>query len=206
MYCVGLTGAIASGKSTVAALFAQLGVEVISADHIARELTAAGQPALADIVARFGKTILNEDETLNRAALRDIIFQSSEARYWLEQRLHPLIRQRIQQAIQTCTTPYTIIEIPLLTRKADYPYLNRLLWITTEETQQIQRVVARDNCSIQQVMAILDSQAHPEAYRELADDILINNHGIADLQQNVEFLHQKYSDYAKRNRGIGVLR
>ena len=198
MYCVGLTGAIASGKSTFAALFAKLGVDVISADQIARQLTAAGEPALAAIVAYFGQTILDEDQALNRAALRDLIFQSAEARHWLEQLLHPLIRDRISQAIQTCTPPYCIIEIPLLMRKADYPYLNRVLWINAEEIHQIQRVMARDNCSMAQGMVILESQATPEAYRELADDILINNHGIANLQQQVKRLHQQYRTYAKK--------
>ncbi len=198
MYCVGLTGAIASGKSTVAAMFAKLGVDVISADHIARQLTATAEPALAAIVAYFGQTILDEDQALNRAALRDRIFQSTEARHWLEQLLHPLIRDRISQAIQTCNAPYCIIEIPLLTRRADYPYLNRVLWIAAEETHQIQRVMARDNCSMTQVIAILDSQANPEAYRELADDVLINNQAIANLQYHVEHLHQQYRTYAKK--------
>lgn len=196
MYCIGLIGTIASGKSTVAALFAKLGVDVISADHIARELTAPGEAALAEIVAHFGPTLLDSHQALNRAALRDIIFQSPKDKLWLEALLHPMIRERISQRVHQCITTYCIIEIPLLKQRGDYPYLNRILWVSADEAQQIHRAVGRDQCRVEQVMSILSQQKKTEHYHSLADDVLVNNQGIEELQQAVQTLHDIYLGYA----------
>lgn len=192
MYCVGLTGPIASGKSTVAALFVQLGAELIDADHISRQLTAKDQPALANIIAHFGPDFLDANGELRRRLLRDMIFKHPAERNWLEQLLHPLIRQEIEARLQSTPTFYYIVEIPLLSDKSSYPYLNRTLVVLTEPSIQRQRVMQRDQHTAEQVQAIVQAQADEKVYRSLADDIIINNGSLQDLEQAVLQLHQKY--------------
>ncbi|MCR9192901.1 MAG: dephospho-CoA kinase [Gammaproteobacteria bacterium] len=192
MYCVGLVGSIASGKSTVASLFAQQGVNLISADHIARQLTTPDQPAYTNIVQHFGHSFVDATEQLNRTLLREYIFQHPEERVWLEQLLHPLIRQEINKQIQIKPNAYYMIEIPLLTSKKEYPYLNRVLLIMAEAQIRIQRVMARDTCSEKQANAILEAQASEETYRAVADDVLVNHDSLKDLEAQVLALHQIY--------------
>ncbi len=192
MYCIGLTGPIASGKSTVAALFVQLGAQLIDADQIARQLTAKDQPALANIIAHFGPQFLDANGELHRRLLRDLIFKHPEERDWLERLLHPLIRQKIEARLHSAPTLYYIVEIPLLSDRSNYPYLNRTLVVLTEPNIQRQRVMQRDQHTAEQVQAIVQAQADEKIYRSLADDIIINNGSLQDLEQAVLQLHQKY--------------
>lgn len=192
-YCIGLTGSVASGKSTVAAMFAKLGTDVISADHIARALVMRDQPALEEIVSHFGKSVLLPDGELNRRYLRELIVRNTSERLWLENLLHPLIRQHIRQEINHCTSPYCVIEIPLLTGKADYPYLNRVLLVTADPEQQVKRLEARDHCSREHAIALLKtSEAVEDQRRTIADDIIHNNGSSEDLQEKVSQLHTRY--------------
>ena len=192
MYCVGLTGSIASGKSTVAALFSQLGVDLIDADRIAKQLTTKDQPALKEIIAHFGPAFLDTEGHLHRRLLRDYIFKYPQERVWLEQLLHPLIRQTISARLEIPAKWYYMLEIPLLFNKKDYPYLDRVLVVLSEPATQIQRVMQRDQHSESQAKTILQTQASAEDYRNLADDILINNSSIGELEQAVLRLHQQY--------------
>jgi dephospho-CoA kinase len=199
VYCVGLTGTIASGKSTVAAGFKNLGIDVISADQISRELTAKNQPALQKIVAYFGDEVLTSNGELNRRYLRQLIFDQTDHRQWLEKLLHPLIRKQIQHDIHRCSTPYCLIEIPLLFNKKQYSYLNRILLVLTAQDQQMLRLLARDNCSKQQALAILATQAKEETLRNLADDVLFNNGTIEKLNTEILALHEQYLQFASIN-------
>lgn len=192
MYCVGLTGPIASGKSTVAMLFAKLGVDLIEADLIAKQLTAKDQPALASIIAHFGQEFLDSEGELHRRLLRDMIFKHPQERIWLEQLLHPLIRQAIQTRLQIPPTHYYMIEIPLLADKSCYPYLNRTLVVLANPLLQTQRVMQRDQHTAKQVEAIIAAQASEDFYQSLADDIVLNTESICDLEQSVLQLHKKY--------------
>ncbi|PJD93571.1 MAG: dephospho-CoA kinase [Legionella sp.] len=192
MYCVGLTGSIASGKTTVATLFAQLGVELINADLIAKQLTTPDQPALARIIEHFGSSILDETGHLKRAQLREHIMQHPKERLWLEQLLHPLIRKKIETLIQIPPRTYYMIEIPLLTSKKDYAYLNRVLLVLAEPSLQIERIIQRDKSSIQHATNILQTQASEPVYRAVADDILMNKGSLENLQKNVLQLHHNY--------------
>lgn len=192
MYCVGLTGPIASGKSTVAALFADLGVDLINADVIAKQLTGKDQPALKKIIAHFGDEFLDTDGHLQRRMLRETIFQHPEQRIWLEQLLHPLIRQTIEAQIQIPPKLYYMIEIPLLTHKINYPYLNRILVVLTEPKIQKQRVIQRDQHTADQVENIFKAQADYTTYQTLADDIIMNTGNLEELQSNVLNLHRQY--------------
>jgi dephospho-CoA kinase len=196
VYCVGLTGGIASGKSTAAELFSESGIQVINADKISRELTAKDQTALSKIVAHYGQEILMETGELNRRALRDIIFSDPQERIWLEKLLHPLIRQKIQEQIKACTTTYCVVEIPLLIDKKLYPYINRILLINAPIETQITRVMERDHCSREQALAILAVQPDINLRLQNADDVLINDLRMDELKIAVHDLHQKYLQLA----------
>lgn len=193
LYCVGLTGNIASGKSSVIQYFKELGVAVIVADEIARQVTLPGQPALLQIKEHFGDEILDEHGRLHRSALRDIIFRNSLERKWLEQLLHPLIRQAIRAQIAALSnTPYCIIEIPLLLNRTDYPYLKRVLLVTADREIQIARVMTRDHCTRLQAEAILAVQPDEQTRLLLADDVILNNGSLKQLREQVINLHACY--------------
>lgn len=200
MFCVGLIGNLASGKSTVAAHFRSLGVDIISADTIAKELTTANQPAFHNIVEHFGKKVLRDTGELNRQMLRDIIFYHPDERLWLEQLLHPLIRQQIQTKIQQTTSHYSIIEIPLLRDRSHYPYLNRILLIEADRALQISRFIIRDNGTQKDALSILSTQSEASKLQNMADDILKNNGSLDELKSAVNMLHEQYLKYASENR------
>lgn len=196
MYCVGLTGNIASGKSTVATYFAALGIDVISADNIAKELTRKAKPAFKAIHSHFGDAVLTITGELDRRYLRQIIFQNPTERIWLENQLHPLIRIQIENLTQAVTSPYCIIEIPLLRDRELYPYLNRILLVEAKPEQQIERLTTRDNCSKEDTLAILATQADKGMLHELADDVLENTGSLKELQKKVMQWHKIYENLA----------
>jgi dephospho-CoA kinase len=200
VYCVGLTGNIASGKSTVAAYFANLGVDVISADKIAKELTTSTQPAFMDILNHFGQAVLTKEGELDRRYLRQLIFKNPAERLWLEQYLHPLIRKQVEIQAQASNSPYCLIEIPLLRDRALYPYLNRVLLVEAETEQQIERLAIRDNSSKADALAILATQADASTLHKLADDILINSGSLEELREKIAGLHMQYFNVARMDR------
>ena len=190
MFCIGLTGTIASGKSTVAKQFEALGIEVINADNIARSLVEPGKPAFQDIVKHFGSFILTDNGTLNRAKLRQRIASNPTERAWLEALLHPLIREQIQLDITQCRGPYGVIEIPLLTDKTPYPYLNRVLLVCASPEKQIKRLIERDHCTKKEALAMLaTTQNDDEKRRAIADEVFVNNGSIKSLQDKVIAFH-----------------
>jgi len=196
MFCVALTGNIASGKSTVATEFACLGIEIISADVISRQLTTRENPVLAQMVQHFGAAILDSSGELNRRYLRQLVFNDRKQRVWLEELLHPLIRHEIEQRIGSIQSPYCLIEIPLIPDKAHYPYLDRILLVIADREQQITRIMARDTCSREHALAIIATQADESHHRAIADDVLLNNDTLASLQKQVAVLHEQYLQYA----------
>lgn len=192
VYCVGLTGNIASGKTTVAEIFSSLGVDVVSADKISRDVTINNQLVYNNIVEHFGTDIILEDRQLNRKRLRDIIFSNPEERKWLEALLHPLIREKIIEQVTLSTTPYCVVEIPLLIDKIVYPYLNKILLINTSQENQITRVMARDHCSREQALAVISAQPKLNVRIQNADYVLTNDCGYSELKHAVENLHQTF--------------
>lgn len=192
MLVIGLTGGIASGKSTVAALFAEKGIDVIDTDVIAKTLTMPGQPAYETMVRHFGENILCEDKTLNRRKLREIIFNDQTEKKWLEDLLHPLIHTDMLEQIQHSHTPYTVAVIPLLVETYPYPYIHRILVIDIDEDVQIARAIKRDNMSEKLTKEIIAQQASKLQRDKFADDIIYNNDSIAALKEQVDLLHQKY--------------
>ncbi|PWY54428.1 dephospho-CoA kinase [Legionella qingyii] len=192
VYCVGLTGDIASGKTTVAELFSKLGIDVIYADKISRELTQKNELAYSKILEHFGHKVLKQDNELDRSKLREIIFSNHKERDWLEGLLHPLIRQEIKKRVDTCTTPYCMVEIPLLITKQAYPYINRILLVCAPKEIQIARLMQRDQCSKEQAQAILSAQPNINIRLGNADDIIDNYMNIDELTKSVNDLHDKY--------------
>src|SRR3990167_5503426 len=145
MLVIGLTGGMGSGKSTVTDLFAKKGIPIIDADQIAHALTEPDQPAFKKIIVRFGKQLLDETGRLNRHALKEIIFKSPPDRSWLEQLLHPLILQQIQQTLKTLSASYCIVVIPLLIETGPYTFIDRILVIDAPETIQTNRIINQNN-------------------------------------------------------------
>lgn len=193
MYAILLTGTIASGKSTVGKLFAQHGITRIDADHIAKALTEPDTDSYHKIIAHFGEKVIDPSTAvLSRKKLRDIIFSDTSERLWLERLLHPLIREKIGEALAASTSPYSIVEIPLLFNREKYPFGKRVLLILAPEYIQVQRLLARDHIDAQQAQAILASQPDEQTRIKLADDIIMNDQDIKHLQTEVEELHQKY--------------
>lgn len=196
-YIVGLTGGIGSGKTTVANLFHDLGVQSVDADLVARDVVMPGEPALAAIVQHFGVGILQQDGQLDRAVLRAKIFADTAEKQWLNQLLHPLIRQRLLQQLQQCTSSYALLIAPLLLENKLQSYTDRVLVVDVPEELQLSRTMQRDQVPAEQVQNILNSQiSRPERLR-LADDVLLNTVPVFELQLQIQQLHSRYQQFAK---------
>lgn len=200
MLIIGLTGGIGSGKSTVARHFEQLGIPVIDADNITRELVRPGQAALGEIAAHFGPGILQSDGSLDRSQLRERIFTNPDERKILEGILHPLALKEVRQRISRLDTPYCIVSVPLLIESGWSSLVDRILVVDTSRTLQIERTMNRDGISREQVEAIIDSQVNREARLSAANDILDNSSDPASLFEQVEILHEKYLHLGKTDK------
>jgi dephospho-CoA kinase len=197
---IGLTGGIASGKSTVAQRFMDLGVPVIDADVAARAVVAPGKPGLAEVIKRFGGGVVAVNGELDRRALRDLIFSDPGSRRDLEAILHPLIRADMEQSAETAVGPYVVMAIPLLVEGGSRDHVDRILLVDVDEVVQLHRVMARDACSLEQARAILASQASRSARLAMAADVLLNTGTVTDLRQAVDRLHEQYLRLAEAQR------
>jgi len=194
---IGLTGGIASGKTTVAERFSELGVAVIDADAAARSVVAPGEPALAQIIRRFGPAVVAADGGLDRRALRKLVFADPQARGDLEAILHPRIRVEMERLAAAAAGPYLVMAIPLLVETGGQTSVDRVLVVDVPEPVQIERVMARDACSAEQARAIVAAQASRAERLARADDVLINSGAIAELRRGVDGLHERYLGLAR---------
>lgn len=192
MLRIGLTGGIASGKSTVAALFAKLGVPIIDTDEVAREVSGPGSAALADIVRAFGNQALAADGTLDRRYLRSQVFADSGARQRLEAILHPRIRAAVGERLARLNAPYCLVVVPLLVETNFAQLVDRVLVIDADETSQIERAMRRSQLSRETVEKIMAAQASRAERLARADDVIPNIGHRAELEQHVERLHRHY--------------
>jgi len=195
---VGLTGGIASGKSTVARLFAALGVPVIDTDVLAREVVAPGSPVLQQIVARFGDGVLAPDGSLNRGALRAIVFSDPAARADLEALTHPAIRELLEARAAAAGGEYQIHVIPLLVETNAQQRVDRVLVVDCSEELQIRRLQARDGSTEEQARSMLAAQASRAARLAIADDVIRNDGDVETLRNQVEKLHLRYLELARQ--------
>ena len=194
-YFIGLTGGIASGKSALEKAFAKQGVVVADADLLAREVVAPGEPALAAVVERFGRDVLQADGQLDRAALRVRVFGDPEQRRALEAILHPAIRARLEAICRAAPGPYAIAMVPLLTEgggRAAYPWLHRILVVDTPAAVQKARLMQRDGIDATLADQMMAAQASRAERLALADDIVVNDGDIHHLQHAADALHLRY--------------
>ncbi|AMK76321.1 MULTISPECIES: dephospho-CoA kinase [Methylomonas] len=192
MLKIGLTGGIGSGKSTVCQLFAEFGVPIVDADLIARQLVEPGQPALLVIAASFGSQMLNQDGSLNRARLRDAVFADADKKRELDGIMHPLVYEKIAADVSALTADYCVIAVPLLLESKNAYAVDRVLLIDCPVDAQIERVIARDKLTRQQVQAIIDSQMSRQERLSKADDVIDNIAGPEQLAEQVKRLHNSY--------------
>ncbi len=192
-FCVGLTGGIASGKSSAATLFEELGAAVVDTDAIAHELTRPGTVAMAAIRDAFGPTYVAADGSLERAKMRQLVFSDPAAKAKLEAILHPLIREQARAQIVATQQPYVIVVVPLLIETGAYrDLIQRVLVVDCGEELQVSRAMQRSQLKENEVRAILAAQLPRTERLRGADDVIDNNGDIEALRQQIQQLHAKY--------------
>ncbi|WP_114324797.1 dephospho-CoA kinase [Candidatus Colwellia aromaticivorans] len=198
-FIVGLTGGIGSGKTTIANIFAQHGITIVDADIVARNVVDIDSPALAHISSHFGADFIQADGQLDRALLRKRIFSNDADKLWLNNLLHPLIREQLIAQMKAAQGAYCLLVAPLLIENNLTTLVNRVLVIDVSETTQISRTTTRDNNSVEQVQAIIASQASRQVKQDHADDLLNNDStSLEELKSAVAKLHQHYLTMAAK--------
>ena len=192
MFVVGLTGGIGSGKTAASDYLASKGITVVDADLASRVIVQPGQPALARIAERFGADKLNADGTLNRAALRTVVFADKQALKDLEAITHPAIRDELVRQLQAATSPYVLLVSPLLLETNQHELVDRVLLIDVPEEVQVARTAQRDQVAASQVKAIMDAQMPRQQRRDKADDIVVNDSTLDALHEALDRLHETY--------------
>ena len=189
---IGLTGGIASGKSTVSAGFAELGAAIVDTDIIARELVAPGCAALSEIVHAFGPGILRADGNLNRRALREIVFAQPQAKSKLEAILHPRIRAQAQAQVAAASGPYVVLVVPLLVESGQYSWVDRVLVVDVPADLQRRLLMARDDVSAELAMSMIAAQTDRALRLAAADDVIRNSGSVEDLKRQARSADRRY--------------
>lgn len=200
MFILGLTGGIGAGKSAASSIFKSLGIHVVDADVVAREVVQpeSATGALTQITAQFGREILLSSGQLDRAALRQRIFANPIDKEWLNQLLHPLIRQTILDQLNASSGPYAVLEAPLLIENNLMPYIDKLAVVDVPEALQLTRAMQRDNNSAEQIKAIMAAQVSRQQRLKQADFVLDNSATPLALQKQVNQLHQQLLNASRR--------
>jgi dephospho-CoA kinase len=193
---VGLTGGIASGKTTVANCFAELGVAIIDTDVIARQVVMPGEPALEEIRLRFGNSVINGSGELDRAEMRKLIFSDDAVRLALESILHPRIGAETRRQSDAADSGYQIIVVPLLVGSPLLQFVDRVIVVDCDEDTQIERLLARDAETIQQARKIIATQSSRDERLAIADDIISSNQSLAQMKRQVVLMDRKYRELA----------
>jgi dephospho-CoA kinase len=199
LFRVGLTGGIASGKSTVANRFAELGAAVIDTDDIAREVVAVGEPGLDSIVEAFGHGVLTDSGELDRSAMRSIVFSDPNARHRLESILHPLIRARTLGQLENLSAPYAVVVVPLLVETQFDELVDRVLVVDCPAETQRERLMARDHIDREQAKAMITAQIDRDSRKRRAHDILENGPDLSVTLAGVDRLHRDYLNRAAKS-------
>ena len=189
---VGLTGGIGSGKSTVARLFAELGICVIDTDEIARQVVKPGSAALRAIERQLGSRCIGPNGELDRSHVRELVFADPDKKSQLESIVHPLIKAEMIHAIQQATSPYCIVAVPLLLESGWTDLVDRILVVDAPESLQISRTVHRDGLTHAEVRAIMDAQATRVERLSRATDVITNDRDVTALMGQVRRLHELY--------------
>jgi dephospho-CoA kinase len=192
MFILGLTGGIGSGKSAASAFFRDAGITVVDADMVAREVVEPGEPAWSAIKERFGNDAINEDNTLNRAWLRQKVFSEPEERLWLEGQTHPRIRGRITEQLAAAKSPYAILESPLLFESGQYELVTSTLVVDVPEQLQVERACNRDGNDPEQIKRIIAAQLPRRERLQRADQVVDNSGSLDELHKQLSALHATY--------------
>ncbi|QXC39118.1 dephospho-CoA kinase [Aeromonas jandaei] len=202
MYVVAITGGIGSGKTTIANQFAELGIDVVDADVIAREVVESGTPALAAIADHFGPDVITPDGQLDRRRLREQVFSDPSAKTWLNSLLHPLIRSEMQRQCAAARSPYCLLVVPLLVENKLTGLANRVLVVDVDEATQIERTCRRDGVTAEQAKAIIAAQASRSERLAAADDVIENaNYSEMAIKARILTLHETYLAFASQQAG-----
>uniref|UniRef100_UPI003BA2C1D6 dephospho-CoA kinase n=1 Tax=Aeromonas jandaei TaxID=650 RepID=UPI003BA2C1D6 len=202
MYVVAITGGIGSGKTTIANQFAELGIEVVDADVIAREVVEPGSPALAAITDHFGPDVITPNGQLDRRRLREQVFSDPSAKTWLNALLHPLIRNEMQRQCAAARSPYCLLVVPLLVENKLTGLANRVLVVDVDEATQIERTCRRDGVTAEQAKAIIAAQASRSERLAAADDVIENANGSEmAIKARILTLHETYLAFASQQAG-----
>jgi dephospho-CoA kinase len=194
---IGLTGGIASGKTTVANMFADCGASIIDTDVIARDLVRPGTSSLAEIRRQFGDGVISGDGSLNRAALRKIVFDDEASRIDLENILHPRIREVVMRSSALVDGPYQIIVVPLLIESPLRDFVDRIVVVDCDAEIQLKRLLSRDSETPEQAKRIIAAQSSRQSRIDIADDIITNDGRIDDTRKQVDALHRYYLKLAE---------
>ena len=194
---IGLTGGIASGKTTVCDLFKELSVEIIDADVISHELSKKGGAAFEEIIEAFEDEIIGDDGELDRKKLRSIVFNDNTKKKILERIIHPKVLLSINEKIKASQSDYLIISVPLMIETGMNAMMDRVLLIDCNVETQIERIIQRDQTSREEAIKIIESQASIESKRELSDDRIINNNetSIEELRLKVKEMNDFYKKF-----------
>lgn len=198
-FCVAVSGGIASGKSRVCCQFQNLGIDIVDADIISRELVQPGQPALQDIADQLGAQFIQTDGHLNRGLLREYVFSDQAAKRKLENILHPLIQTELHARSIISQSPYVVVAIPLLSpeiRNNAYAWIDRVLIIEAPEAIQLSRIIARDGVSAELAKAMIEAQFQFSERLPMADDVIINDVDLIQLHEWTRRLHWRYLQMA----------
>lgn len=196
---VGLTGGVASGKTTVSNLFAKLGIDIVDADVIARDLLLQNTACYHEVVKLFGDEVLIDSADINRSWLRHHIFSDPEAKQALEAIIHPAVRKTLLKQSDNSTSPYCIIAVPLLIEAEMQALVDRILVVDLTPQQQLERLIQRDKLSNEQAQAMLDGQTSREHRLAFADDVIDNSQPVSALEEQVQRLHQHYLQLAAKH-------
>jgi dephospho-CoA kinase len=201
VFVVGITGGIGSGKSAVTERLAARGIVIVDADVAARQVVEPGTPALAAIAAHFGPTVLNADGGLDRAALRQRVFNDNEERHWLERLTHPLIGESIRAQLATAQSAYAVLSSPLLLESSQHDLVDCVVVVDVPETVQLSRTMARDNNDEALVRRIMAAQLDRETRLARADIVIDNSGDLASLDERVTALHEDLLRRAQTSQG-----
>jgi dephospho-CoA kinase len=194
---IGLTGGIGSGKSAAASFFMDLGINVLDADHVSRDALEVGSTGYDLFINVFGSSYLDENNSIDRAQLRSVIFSNPEKKLQLENIIHPIVRDSILDFIDKSQSPYTIIMVPLIFETNSANNYSRILNIDCDIDTQILRTTYRDAQNTLEVMNIINKQASREERLSIADDTILNSSSLNSLKDQVLIVHNKYMEIIK---------
>ncbi|MDO6610545.1 dephospho-CoA kinase [Shewanella sp. 1_MG-2023] len=193
-FIVGLTGGIGSGKTTIANQFSELGIELVDADIIAREVVEQGTTGLSQIISRYGMDILDSSGKLDRTKLRSKVFDDEQERQWLNNLLHPLIRKKMLAAVKNANSPYVIMVVPLLFENGLDSLVNTTLVVDIPPHEQVARTAKRDGVNSTQVEKIINRQISRKLRLSKADAVIDNTLPLEEVRKTVQLLHSSYLD------------